>query len=251
MMIVAHVRALPTAGSGDNNSGNSWFLRTDARVKIVGTFALVVGASLATHTEIVVTALVLAMVVAILSGVSLRRLTIAYASAVPFIAFASFSVFLFSGWETGLVMMARTSSCVILLLLLALGTETFDLFTGLRRLKVPGLVTTLLMLTSRFIIILSDEFERMKTSRKARGFSGGKSLLDRGAMKVISFTAGMVLVRAFARADRIYEGLRCKAFERDMKPWRTRPLGVADVVVLLTLLTAACLLTAAQYQVIG
>ena len=216
-------------------------------MKIVGTFGLVVVASLITRPEIVLVALAAAVAIAAISRVFPKRLLVAYAAAFPFIAFASVSVFLFSGWERGFTMLARTSSCVILLLVLALGTETFDLFSGLRRLRVPGLITTLLMLTFRFLLLLSDELERMKISRKARGFSGGRSLLDRNALRVISFTAGMVLVRASARADRVYEGLKCKAFERDMKPWRSTSVGAVDVVFLASFAIIAGLLAFGQY----
>ncbi|OGS43971.1 MAG: hypothetical protein A3K76_00585 [Euryarchaeota archaeon RBG_13_57_23] len=246
-MIEAHVRGHRARDEEDGSAESSWFWQLDSRVKIVGTFGLVVVASLITRPEIVLVALAAAVAIAAISRVFPKRLLVAYAAAFPFIAFASVSVFLFSGWERGFTMLARTSSCVILLLVLALGTETFDLFSGLRRLRVPGLITTLLMLTFRFLLLLSDELERMKISRKARGFSGGRSLLDRNALRVISFTAGMVLVRASARADRVYEGLKCKAFERDMKPWRSTSVGAVDVVFLASFAIIAGLLAFGQY----
>lgn len=250
-MTIAHVRGHHILDYSSERGESSWFWRLDSRVKIICMFGLVVVASLITRAEIVLAALLVSILLAAFSGVFPRRLAVAYAAAFPFMAFASVSVFLFSGWENGLTMLARTSSCVIFLLTLAIGTETFDLFSGLRQLRVPGLITTLLMLTFRFILLLSEELERMKVSRRARGFTGGRNLLDWNAMKVISFTAGMVLVRASTRGDRIYEGLKCKAFNGDMKPWRAVPVGVADCAFLIATACIAGLLAAAQYGVLA
>ncbi len=249
-MIIAHVRGHGSLHETDESRAPTWFFRLDSRAKILGIFAFVIVAALLTIPEAVALALVSSLLLALVSRVPARSLTLAYATALPFIALASISVFLFSGWERGVTMLARTSSCVIPLLVLALGTETFDLFTGLRRLMVPALITTLLMLTFRLLLLLSDEFDRMKISRKARGFRGGKSILDRYGFRVLSSTAGMVLVRTSARADRVYEGLRCKAFRRDMVPWRTATLRYGDAAFLLCLIIASATLAAAQMEVI-
>ncbi|OGS56710.1 MAG: hypothetical protein A3K60_02470 [Euryarchaeota archaeon RBG_19FT_COMBO_56_21] len=249
-MIITHVRGHSALRERDEDLDTSWFSQLDPRVKIVGVFSFVVVAALLTRPEGVTIALTAAIALAAASRVSAKRLIVAYAAAFPFVALASASIFLFSGWDRGLTMLARTSSCVIPLLVLALGTETFDLFSGLRRLKVPGMITTLLMLTFRFLLLLSDELERMKVSRQARGFRGGRSLLDRYGLRVLSFTAGMVLVRASARADRVYEGLRCKAFRKDMIPWRTSSVRSRDMAFLACLAIVAGVLAAVQYEVL-
>jgi len=249
-MLVAHVRGHGVLREADKGEKTSWFWRLDPRAKIAGIFAFVVVTALLTTPEAVVLALASAIVLSAASGVHAKRLIIAYATAFPFIALASISIFLFSGTERGMTMLARTSSCVMPLLVLALGTDTFDLFTGLRRLKVPGMITTLLMLTFRFLLLLSDEYERMKLSRRARGFRGGRSILDKYGFRVLSSTAGMVLVRASARADRVYEGLKCKAFRKDMIPWKISSLRPVDLVFLLTLAIVATTLAIAQCGVL-
>ena len=250
-MIVAHIRGHAAVKDVDDGQRITWFSKLDSRVKIISVFSFVIVAAMLTRPEAVVSALAAAVVLAAASRIPAKRLLFSYATAIPFIALASVSVFLFAGPERGITMLARTSSCVIPLLVLALGTETFDLFTGLRRLRVPGMITTLLMLTFRFLLLLSDELERMKISRRARGFRGGRSILDRYGLKVLSFTAGMVLLRASSRADRVYEGLRCKAFRRDMKPWRTSSVKMRDLAFLACVAFAAIILAAAQYGVLA
>lgn len=249
-MIVTHVRG---HGHGlqisEEHARSHWFGRLDARAKIISIFACVVVTAVLTTPELILLALFLAATVAAASQVPYVGLAKAYAAALPFVAFASVSVFLFSGTDKGLAMLGRTSACVLFLLVLVLGTETFDLFAGLRRLKVPAILATLLMLTYRYIIVVSEEFSRMRVARKARGFGGGRSLLDRYALKVLSYTAGMVLVRSTGRADRVYEGLKCRGFTGEMTTWRTSSLSAKDGAFLASLLAASALLAMAQVGV--
>lgn len=246
-MIVGHVRGhshiLPDL---DEHSKSHWFGRLDSRAKIVGIFSFVVVCALLTKVELITASLVLAVAIAAASGAPVRSLAKAYAAAFPFMLLASVSVFLFAGIERGLEMLGRTSACVIALLALASGTGTFGLFAGLRRLRVPATISTLLMLTYRYILVVSEEFFRMRTARKARGFGGGRSLLDKYALNTISFTAGTVLVRATARADRVYEALRCRGFSGDITVWRTSSLGRSDLVFMAVLLLSSGLLAAIQ-----
>jgi cobalt/nickel transport system permease protein len=234
----------------DERARSHWFGRLDARAKIVGTFACVIVTALLTRPELIIIALLTALTVAVASQVPCLGLAKAYAAALPFVAVASISIFLFSGTDKGFAMLGRTSACVLLLLVLVLGTETFDLFSGLRRLRMPAVLATLLMLTYRYIIVVSEEFSRMRVARKARGFRGGRSLLDRYALKIISFTAGMVLVRSTGRADRVYEGLKCRGFTGDMTMWRSPGLSAMDGAFLASLMAVSFVLAVAQAGVV-
>jgi len=250
-MMVAHVRG--HGGSlqlADEHTRSHWFGKLDARAKIVGIFACVVVTALLTKPDLVFLALAFAVGVAGASRVPSLLLAKAYIAALPFILVASVSIFLFSGTDKGLAMLGRTSACVLMLLVLVLGTETFDLFGGLRRLRMPTVMTTLLMLTYRYIIVVSEEFSRMRVARKARGFGGGRSLLDRYALKILSFTAGMVLVRSTGRADRVHEGLKCRGFSGDMTMWRKSRLTVMAAVFLASSVSASVALATAQAGVV-
>ena len=212
----------------DEHARASWLGKLDPRAKIVGAVVFAVATALLTRTDLILASLLLAVSFGAMSQVPYRHLIRMYLGALPFILMASVSVFLFSGLERGFDMWARTSSCVITLLVLASGTETFELFSGLRRLKVPKLVSTLLMLTYKYILILGDELARMKTARTARGFRVGRGLFDGRGFRIISYTAGMVFVRASARADNGYEGLRARGFRMDMRQMRTSRLKAWD-----------------------
>jgi cobalt/nickel transport system permease protein len=235
----------------DEHASTSRLGKLDARAKLVGVLAFVVVSALLTKLELVFASLMVAVAFAAASAVPARHIFVLYLGALPFILLASLSLFLFIGFENGVAMWARVSACVLALIVLASATETFELFSGLRRLHVPAIITTLLMLTHKYIALLTGELSRMTVARRARGFRGGKNLLDRYALKVISYTAGMVLVRSSERADRAYEGLKARGYEKDMVGWRANRMAAREVLFMVSLLATSAVLLAFQMGVVG
>jgi cobalt/nickel transport system permease protein len=251
-MVLGHIKGQHfRAHHIDEHARSSWLWRLDARAKLVGVLAFVVTAALMTRPELVLASLCLALLMAASSMIPASHLARAYLTAAPFILIASLSVGLYGGLWKGLAMAARTSACVVALLVLASGTETFALFAGLRRLRVPALVTTLLMLTYKFILLMGEELSRMMVARKARGFRTGRSLADRYGLKVLSYTAGMVLVRASGRADRTFEGLKSRGFEKDFTGWRSVGVRAVDCAFLAVLIAASVSLVLFQLEVVA
>lgn len=204
-----------------------------------------------TRADLIIAALAVALFLALASRVSLGKIAGSYVLALPFILLASASTFWLAGPQKGLEMCARVSSCTVPLLVLANGTDTFDLFKGLRGLGVPAGMTTLLMLTHRYITLFSEEMARMKIARKARGFSGGRSLMDRYGLKVLSSTAGMLLVRSSKRADLIYEGLRMRGFDENLDAWSRTSPSVLDIALTVAVVSAAMVIGVLQLGVIA
>lgn len=189
-----------------------WFHSVDIRTKLVAIALFVVVSALLTDVRLIGASLTIGLAMAALSGTRPRTLLKAYAITLPLIFASSASVLILTGVWNGLAMFMRTSSCIIPLLVLVNGTDSFSLFGGLRGLGVPAVFTTLLMLTHRFVLLIGSELSRMKIARRARGFRGGRSLLDRYGLSVLSNTAGMTLVRADGRAERIFEGMKARGF---------------------------------------
>ena len=249
-MIVAHVSVGRSIHRLDEHARQTWFGSLDPRATPLGVLAFVMVTALLTRTTLLLASAAIAIVFAASSRVPVSHLSRAYVAALPFILMASVSVFVFGGVERGLNMWMRVSSCTLALLTLVAGTETFNLFSGLRRLRVPAVITTLLMLTYRYLILIADEYERMKTARKARGFDGGRHLLDRKGMSVLSFTAGMVLVKSSARAELVYEGLKARGFKEDMSMWKRSTIARIDASFLAMFFAASALLLALQIEVV-
>jgi cobalt/nickel transport system permease protein len=118
----------------------------------------------------------------------------------------------FSGPEGALLMFLRILASIMALVCLVTTTPFFMLLAALRSLRVPKVLVNLLLFSYRFIFLLLDEMDRMRTARKARGFSGGKSLKDRAAFATLSNTIGMAFVRASSRGSRIYDALLSRGY---------------------------------------
>ena len=250
-MIVGHLRGHSDDTIQDDHDSNpSWFGLVDSRAKLVGILSFVVVSATLTDAALIAASLAVALAFAAMSGVQAALLVKSYLVALPFIVLASVSVFVFVSIESGINMWARTSACVIPLLVLVSGTEPFDLFAGLRRLRVPAVITTLLMLTHRYILVLSGELARMKVARRARGFRGGRNLLDRYGLRILSNTAGMVLVRSSVRADRIYEGLKARGFDGEMQAWHKTRIDSRAATLMTCFLVVSVALVLLQFEVI-
>ncbi|MEM4233156.1 MAG: CbiQ family ECF transporter T component [Thermoplasmata archaeon] len=252
LLPVGHIR---TGSPGHDISAasaqGSWLTGLDTRVKLVSILFFIVAAALATLPVVVVSALCVAVGFAIASRVPAMPLARSYLGVLPIMLLASASMFVTRGFEAGAVMLARTSACVLPLLVLVEGTDTYDMFAGLRRLGLPAVMANLLMLTHKYILLLSDELSRMKVARRARGFAGGRSLLDRYGLKVLSFTAGMVLVRASWKAERAYDGLRSKGYTGEMVVKVRSPVRARDLMFASFFMSAAIVIASAQMGVLG
>jgi len=149
---------------------------------------------------------------------SLRGFTRRFCAALPFITFAALSAYFSDlSLERPLLMVLRISVSVTVLIILTMVLSFHDLLVGLQRLHMPRLLVLLLLFTHRYISVFSRELERMKTARKARGFTGGRHLFDRHGMHVISAAAGMIFVRALGRGGSISQALRMRGFDGQLK----------------------------------
>lgn len=78
---------------------------------------------------------------------------------------------------------------------------------GLRKLCVPSIIVTIVMLIYRYIILLLKEAERMTDAYKLR-CAGKKGI----SYKAWGPFVGSLLLRCIDRADRVYEGMTLRGF---------------------------------------
>lgn len=235
----------------DRYAKRSRFYRFDPRAKIIASIILVI--TLAVLRDLTAMVIILAFVLGavLVSGIPLRHMARSYALALPLILFASLIMLLTSGLEGALTMFLRISGCVTILTLLAASTPFFMLLGALRALKMPRLLVNLVMFTYRFIFVLMDEMERMRTARKARGFQGGRSLADRMAFRTISNTVGMTFVRANSRATNIYDALLARGYSGEIRSVSRLHAKTQDAVLLGSFVGVAFLATMLEIGVIN
>ncbi|MDD1770766.1 MAG: cobalt ECF transporter T component CbiQ [Methanomassiliicoccales archaeon] len=209
----------------------SRFFRIDARVKLICTVGLAVVAALLTSFWAIALLFAFVVLMTIVSGLPARHLLRNYAYALVFILFATLTMLLTSGVEAAAAMFMRISASVLALILLVATTPFFQLLEALHALHMPRILCSLIMFTYRFIFVLLEEVSHMNLARKARGFEGGRNVLDREAFGTLSATMGMAFVRAYSRASNIYDALLSRGYSGEIRMRGMKRAGGPEVVL--------------------
>jgi cobalt/nickel transport system permease protein len=94
-----------------------------------------------------------------------------------------------------------------------------DLLWGLRELRVPRTLVSIVAFMYRYLFVFADEALRLRRARAARSAQGeGKSgggLIWRG--RVAGGMVGNLALRAFERSERIYDAMTARGFRGEIK----------------------------------
>ncbi|QLH74295.1 MAG: cobalt ECF transporter T component CbiQ [Methanomassiliicoccales archaeon] len=230
----------------DRYAKNSRFFKFDPRVKLASAILFISAVALLKDLTALYLALIFAIIMVELSGVPMRHIAEVYLLAFPFVLFAFITMLLTSGIENALAMAMRVSASVLALLLVISSTPFFGTLRALRWFKVPPVICNLVLFTYRFIFLLTDELSRMRMARRSRGFQGGRSLLDKGAFKTISYTIGMVFVRSNSRATRIYDALLSRGYTGEIRTIEDLKVGARDIALAAVFISITVILLAIQ-----
>src|SRR5207247_8993578 len=100
---------------------------------------------------------------------------------------------------------------ILLLTLTLLGTaDRKDLLRAAHALHVPGLIVRLVVLTYRYLFVLSSELARLRVALRVRGY---RNRATRHSYRTVGHVAGTLLVRGYERAERVGQAMRCRGFD--------------------------------------
>jgi cobalt/nickel transport system permease protein len=115
--------------------------------------------------------------------------------------------------EEGLLLAARItlkSNAILLALIALVATQPIGaLGHALSRLKVPGKLVHLLLITYRYIFVLEQEYQRLVRAARVRCFVPSTRI---HTYRTYAYLIGMLFVRAAARADRVHQAMVCRGF---------------------------------------
>jgi cobalt/nickel transport system permease protein len=121
----------------------------------------------------------------------------------------------------------KTLAVVTLLLVLLSTAPIYDTLKAARSLHVPGVLVQLVLLTVRYIFLLADEFVRLRTALRVRGY---RNRADLHSWRTVGQVAGTLLVRGQERGERVSQAMRCRGFDgayHTLHDFRTRWQDVA------------------------
>jgi len=105
---------------------------------------------------------------------------------------------------------ALKANAVVLMLLSLVGTlEPTTLGHALARLRCPETLVHLLMFTVRYIVVVEEEYRRLRRAMKTRGF---RPRTNGHTFRSLGYLIGMLLVRALERSERILQAMKCRGF---------------------------------------
>lgn len=187
----------------------------------------------------------------IIGEVPLRPLIVRCLFALPFAVFAGISNLILSrevfmhiggfGITEGMItftsLLIKTILTVMAVLILIATTGMNDLIYALYGIHVPSVIIVLLMMTYRYLGLLSEEVSLMYHAYMLRApKEKGIRLRDIGPF------LGQLILRSFDRADRIYHAMQCRGFEGRLAFSKKKRLRAKDWILMIAIGVAMILL---------
>ena len=215
-------------------STNSLLEKLDPRTKIISFLSVILCMILTPITRIRDFELYFLLILAIgfFSGITPRQILKRLCILIPFVIFiAMFIPFVkegsvclslkISNWNLDITYegvwtflnIIVKSTLSIFLLVIATSTTTFpDFIKGLDMLRVPRLLVMLMSFMYRYIFVLIDEARKLMRARSLRYF--GSRYKEQ--FRVIGFMIGVLFIRTFERAERIYSAMIIRGFSGEV-----------------------------------
>ncbi|MCY4578893.1 MAG: cobalt ECF transporter T component CbiQ [Chloroflexi bacterium] len=239
--------------------GESWFHRTDARIKLVMALGFIFATTSIPPGKWTGFAAMLILVwfAAGVSRVGLPRVFLRSLVAIPFILIALPTVFTKPGaplFELDLALFALTGTregldfffsvllkswaSVTAAVVLTATTPPLKLLEALRALRIPAVLVAIVMLMYRYLFVLVEEAQSMMRARAARsaaiGPKAGGSIVWRA--KSAGGMAGSLFIRTLDRSERIYMAMVARGYDGTIRQADAIPLRRGAMVTLALLL---------------
>lgn len=224
--------------------------RWDPRAKLVAMLCLIFAVVLVTDVRMALVGLLVAVLLVIISRLPLGFIAKRLMEVSPFVLSLALIIlfthergdeiarFFFlsitdDGLERAVLITARAMAAIILTLCM-IGTMTFETtIKALEKLKVPTKLNQLIMFTYRYIFVLSDEFSSMSRSVTSRGFNSGA---DVHTFTTIAKMMGMLFIRGYERAERVYHAMASRGYEGRLETMTEFRMHKMDIVKAVTLI---------------
>lgn len=206
----------------------------DARWKLAAILLAVVCIALLRHWPAAVAALGVAFGVATLGRLPRRwfrlRMGALSVGLLPFLLILPFT--LPNGLSIAVTLACKALAIGALMLTLLATGPLPETMTAAQRLKMPGVLVQLTLLSYRYVFLLAEEFARLRTALRVRGF---RNRANRHSYRTVGRVTGTLLVRGQERAERVAQAMASRGFDgrfRSLVQFRTTLRDVALFAIL-------------------
>lgn len=208
------------------NARTKVFENWDTTLKIPSLFLLMMSMAFIRDQRLMFLLPCIAAVLFISSGVRLRLLLSRFRAPLLFLLFVSTFLILFSEGEIflnagpfalrskGLILAMNT--CTRVLSVITIGivmvntTPLSGLSVKLKRMLIPSILVDIGIMTGRYIMVIGEDYRKMKNARKLRGYAPGGSISKR--FRVIVPAAATLLIRGFQQSEMVFHAMHMRGY---------------------------------------
>jgi cobalt/nickel transport system permease protein len=215
---------------------HSAFARLDPRWKLAALLPAILATALLQTLPMVGFVFAFSVLLLICARLPRRFLVSRLAALALFLAPFVIVLALLEGQEglTAAIRVAGKASAMFLFGLLLTATAPFSrTVQAAQALGLPRLVARVMLLSYRYVYVLADEFFRLRTALRVRGF---RNRASRHSYRVVGNVAGTMFVRGADRAEHVAWAMRSRGFDGRCKSLGEFATHRADVLFL----TVAC-----------
>ena len=238
--------------------GNTWLHRRDPRVRLLTAAVCAFALASLREPQTALAGLVLAAALAASLRPPLEALLRRFAVVNLFVLFLWLTVPLTmpgdpvialgplwasrQGIDLALLVTLKSNAIFLVFVALVASMPSPTLGYALERLRTPSKLVFLFLFTYRYLHVIFEEWQALRTAAQVRGFAPRTNM---HTYRTIGYMLGMVFVRSYERSLRVLEAMRLRGFNgafRTVTQFRATPVDVIVGVVL----TACALVLAAS-----
>lgn len=140
----------------------------------------------------------------------------------------------YEGAWTFLSIIVKSSLSILLLVIVSWTTAFPDFLSGLNQLRLPRLLVMLMSFMCRYLFVLFDEAKRLIRARSLRYFGSR----HREQFRVVGYMAGVLFIRTFERAERMYRAMILRGFRGEMRSINRFRFSALDFLFLAGIITS-------------
>lgn len=108
----------------------------------------------------------------------------------------------------GIRLILKALACVSCMYFICLTTPMTDILQALKKLKVPTVIISLMELIYRYIFVLLEEAEKMRTAQMSRlGYVNLKTSIKSAGQLI-----GTLFIKSYTKCDRVYSALQSRGY---------------------------------------
>jgi cobalt/nickel transport system permease protein len=136
------------------------------------------------------------------------------------------------GVMLALTILCKSLTLVTLIVILNVSAPLETTLQAATSLRVPRLLTHLILLVHRYLFLFGDEFGRMRIALRVRGY---RNQMNLHTYRTVGHITGALLIRGYERAERVSQAMRCRGFSgqfHSLSDFKTRPVDVLGFLVI-------------------